>query len=96
VGESGSGKSIARDRRMGLLPPVARVADGVARFESQDLLRMPEAARRRLRGGAMAMIFQDPMSSLNPVHRVGDQWRKRSARIVPPRPKPHRGKPWRC
>ena len=73
VGESGSGKSMAATAIMGLLPPVARVADGVARFEGEDLLRMPEAARRQLRGGAMAMVFQDPMSSLNPVHRVGDQ-----------------------
>jgi peptide/nickel transport system permease protein len=73
VGESGSGKSMAATAIMGLLPPAARVADGVARFEGEDLLRMPEAARRKLRGGAMAMVFQDPMSSLNPVHRVGDQ-----------------------
>jgi peptide/nickel transport system permease protein len=73
VGESGSGKSMAATAIMGLLPPAARAADGVARFEGEDLLRMPEAQRRRLRGGAMAMVFQDPMSSLNPVHRIGDQ-----------------------
>ncbi len=73
VGESGSGKSMAATSIMGLLPPAARVADGVARFEGEDLLRMPEAQRRKLRGGAMAMVFQDPMSSLNPVHCVGDQ-----------------------
>ncbi|MGK7862875.1 dipeptide/oligopeptide/nickel ABC transporter permease/ATP-binding protein [Falsiroseomonas sp. E2-1-a4] len=73
VGESGSGKSMAATAIMGLLPPAARVADGVARFDGEDLLRMPEPARRKLRGGAMAMVFQDPMSSLNPVHRVGDQ-----------------------
>ena len=73
VGESGSGKSLAATAIMGLLPPAARVADGVARFEGTDLLRLPEEARRRLRGGAMAMVFQDPMSSLNPVHRVGAQ-----------------------
>ena len=73
VGESGSGKSLAATAIMGLLPREARAAAGVARFEGEDLLRMPEEARRRLRGGAMAMVFQDPMSSLNPVHRVGDQ-----------------------
>ena len=73
VGESGSGKSLAATAIMGLLPPAARVAAGVARFEGEDLLRLPEPTREKLRGGAMAMVFQDPMSSLNPVHRVGDQ-----------------------
>jgi peptide/nickel transport system permease protein len=58
---------------MGLLPAVAQVTAGIARFEGRDLLALPEEERRKLRGGAMAMIFQDPMSSLNPVHRVGDQ-----------------------
>ena len=73
VGESGSGKSITATAVMGLLPPVAQVTAGVARFEGRDLFEMPEDQRRRLRGGAIAMVFQDPMSSLNPVHRVGDQ-----------------------
>jgi len=73
VGESGSGKSLAATAIMGLLPPSARVGAGVARFEGVDVLRLPEEARRKLRGGAMAMVFQDPMSSLNPVHRVGEQ-----------------------
>jgi peptide/nickel transport system permease protein len=73
VGESGSGKSITATAVMGLLPPVAQVTAGVARFEGRDLLALPEEERRRLRGGAIAMVFQDPMSSLNPVHRVGDQ-----------------------
>jgi peptide/nickel transport system permease protein len=73
VGESGSGKSITATAIMGLLPPVAQVVSGVARFDGRDLLAMREEERRRLRGGAMAMVFQDPISSLNPVHRVGDQ-----------------------
>jgi peptide/nickel transport system permease protein len=73
VGESGSGKSLAATAVMGLLPPVARVAAGAALFDGRDLFAMPEEARRALRGGAMAMVFQDPMSSLNPVHRAGDQ-----------------------
>ena len=73
VGESGSGKSVTVTAVMGLLPPVARIAQGAAWFGERDLLRLPEEELRRLRGGPMAMIFQDPMSSLNPVHRVGDQ-----------------------
>jgi peptide/nickel transport system permease protein len=73
VGESGSGKSLAATAVMGLLPPVAQASAGVALFEGRDLLAMAAEERRRLRGGAIAMVFQDPMSSLNPVHRVGDQ-----------------------
>jgi peptide/nickel transport system permease protein len=73
VGESGSGKSLTAASVMGLLPPAARVAAGAARLDGTDLLRLDEAALRRLRGGAMAMVFQDPMSSLNPVHRTGEQ-----------------------
>jgi peptide/nickel transport system permease protein len=73
VGESGSGKSLTAAAVMGLLPPAARVIAGTAWFEGRDLLRLPEPAMRRLRGDALAMVFQDPMSSLNPVHRIGDQ-----------------------
>jgi peptide/nickel transport system permease protein len=73
VGESGSGKSVTATALMGLLPAVARPVSGAAWFGDKDLLHLPEPELRRLRGGAMAMIFQDPMSSLNPVHRVGDQ-----------------------
>ncbi|MDT8275297.1 dipeptide/oligopeptide/nickel ABC transporter permease/ATP-binding protein, partial [Roseomonas mucosa] len=73
VGESGSGKSVTVTAVMGLLPPVARIAQGAAWFGERDLLRLKEEELRKLRGGPMAMIFQDPMSSLNPVHRVGDQ-----------------------
>ncbi len=73
VGESGSGKSVTATAIMGLLPPVARVAAGHAWLDGRDLLTLPEPALRRLRGGRMAMVFQDPMSSLNPVLRVGEQ-----------------------
>jgi peptide/nickel transport system permease protein len=73
VGESGSGKSLTATAVMGLLPPAARVATGSARFADKDLLVLSEPELRRLRGGALAMVFQDSMSSLNPVHRVGDQ-----------------------
>jgi peptide/nickel transport system permease protein len=73
VGESGSGKTLTGLAVMGLLPPVARVADGSVLIEGQDVPRLDEAALRRLRGDRVAMVFQDPLSSLNPVHRIGDQ-----------------------
>jgi len=73
VGESGSGKSLTATSVIGLLPPAARPIAGAAWFGERDLLRLSEPELRRLRGGAIAMIFQDPMSSLNPVHRAGDQ-----------------------
>jgi peptide/nickel transport system permease protein len=73
VGESGSGKSLTGLAVLGLLPPVARAVEGAASLGDQDLLRLDEAALRRLRGNGIAMIFQDPMSSLNPVHRIGTQ-----------------------
>ncbi len=73
VGESGSGKSLTSLAISGLLPGAARVVAGSARLDGVDLLALPEDKLRRLRGGAMAMIFQDPSSSLNPVHRVGAQ-----------------------
>ena len=73
VGESGSGKTLTAMSLIGLLPPAARVETGGAHFEGQDLTRLDEAALRRLRGNRIAMIFQDPMSSLNPVLTVGDQ-----------------------
>ncbi len=73
VGESGSGKSLAATSVMGLLPAEARVVAGSAWFEGRDLLRLDEPALRTLRGSAMTMIFQDSMSTLNPVHRAGDQ-----------------------
>jgi peptide/nickel transport system permease protein len=73
VGESGSGKSLTGLAVMGLLPPAARIEAGAAWVEGRDVLRMREPELRRLRGGPMAMVFQDPLSSLNPVHRVGTQ-----------------------
>ncbi len=73
VGESGSGKSLTGLAVMGLLPPAARIVQGAVWLEGRDLLRADEPTLRALRGGAMAMIFQDPLSSLNPVHRIGAQ-----------------------
>jgi peptide/nickel transport system ATP-binding protein len=73
VGESGSGKSTVALTLMGLTRPLRARTSGSATLEGQDLLRASEQELRRLRGGRMAMVFQDPMSSLNPVQRVGWQ-----------------------
>jgi oligopeptide/dipeptide ABC transporter ATP-binding protein len=75
VGESGSGKSITSLAVMGLLPPQARTQGQITftNGTSQDLLRMPNEDMRHLRGSSLAMIFQEPMTALNPVMRVGAQ-----------------------
>jgi oligopeptide transport system ATP-binding protein len=74
VGESGSGKSVTTQAVMGILPtPPARIASGQALFEGQDLLKMPAKKRREIVGGEIAMIFQDPLVSLNPTMNVHDQ-----------------------
>jgi oligopeptide transport system ATP-binding protein len=74
VGESGSGKSVHVLAMLGLIPkPPGRIAAGQALFEGRDLLTMSEKELRSLRGGKIGMIFQDPMSSLNPVLTVGYQ-----------------------
>ena len=72
VGESGSGKSATALALMRLLPPQARVAGEIS-FAGRNLLALPEEEVRNLRGLKMAMIFQEPMTALNPVMRVGDQ-----------------------
>lgn len=72
VGESGSGKSVTSLAILALLPPQAKVTGEIA-FEGKSLLNMPREQMRRLRGTAIAMIFQEPMTALNPVMRVGDQ-----------------------
>ncbi|MCI5689317.1 MAG: ABC transporter ATP-binding protein [Clostridiales bacterium] len=73
VGESGCGKSVTALSVMGLLPPPGRVLEGRLCFAGQDLLTLSPKAWRKLRGDRMAMIFQDPMTSLNPVYSVGRQ-----------------------
>ncbi len=74
VGESGSGKSVTALSILGLhAAATTRIPKGAIRYGGQDLLRVPERAMRRIRGGEIAMIFQDPMSSLNPVLTVADQ-----------------------
>ena len=71
VGETGSGKSVTALSAMGLLRPPGRVTAGRVMFGGRDLLAAPKAELRRVRGGEIAMIFQNPRSSLNPVIRVG-------------------------
>jgi len=74
VGESGCGKSVTSLAIMGLIPqPPGFIPGGEIRLEEHDLLRIPKRDLRRMRGDRMAMIFQEPMTSLNPVHTVGDQ-----------------------
>ncbi len=74
VGESGSGKSVTALTIMGLLPqPPARVVAGGVRFAGQELIGMPETRLRRIRGPGIAMVFQEPMTSLNPLFTIGEQ-----------------------
>jgi peptide/nickel transport system ATP-binding protein len=74
VGESGSGKTVAALALMRLLPPrTAHITAGTAAFEGDDLLSMPDRKLRRTRGARIAMVFQEPMTSLNPVLRIGEQ-----------------------
>jgi ABC-type microcin C transport system duplicated ATPase subunit YejF len=74
VGESGSGKSVTALALLGLLPrPGSAVEAGTARFEGRDLLAMPERELQSLRGERISMIFQEPMTSLNPVLTIGRQ-----------------------
>jgi peptide/nickel transport system ATP-binding protein len=72
VGESGSGKSVTAMSLLGLIP-TANVTGGEARWKEIDLLGAAPDAMRRIRGGEIAMIFQDPLTALNPVHKVGRQ-----------------------
>ncbi len=73
VGESGSGKSMTAAAVMGLVPSGLPVTAGRIVFEGRDLLALPEDAFRRLRGARLGMVFQEPMTALNPLMRVGDQ-----------------------
>jgi oligopeptide/dipeptide ABC transporter ATP-binding protein len=74
VGESGSGKSVTALTLMGLLPrPPARIAAGEVLFEGRDLTRLSDREMQAIRGPGISMIFQEPMTSLNPVFTIGDQ-----------------------
>ena len=73
VGESGCGKSATAKALMGLLPPNARVSGGRIHYADKEVKKLPERELCQLRGGKIAMVFQDPFSSLNPIMRVGKQ-----------------------
>jgi len=74
VGESGCGKSVTSLSILRLIPsPPGRIAGGSIKFNGQELLTLPDAAMRKIRGNEISMIFQEPMTSLNPVYTCGDQ-----------------------
>ncbi len=74
IGESGSGKSVACYSMLGLVPmPPGKIESGEVWFENQDLLKLSEAQLRKIRGKGVSIIFQDPMTTLNPFLKIGDQ-----------------------
>ena len=73
VGESGSGKSVSFLTVMGLITSQQAHIEGEVIFKGRDLLKLPAEETRHLRGKEMGMVFQDPMTSLHPMYRVGDQ-----------------------
>src|SRR5215467_10159146 len=99
VGESGCGKSVASLAIMGLLPKQSAEVSGSIRFDGFDLLQAPDETLRDLRGNRLAMIFQEPMTSLNPSFTIGDQiieailrhrgGSRRAARDRAPASRPH-------
>lgn len=73
IGESGSGKSVTGLSLLGILPTQGRSTSGTVIFNDRDLLALNESALRRIRGSEIAMVFQDAMTALNPVHTIGEQ-----------------------
>ena len=73
VGESGSGKSVTMLAVLGLLPPPLHIVSGSVHYRGRDVLGLSERELRRLRGSELGMVFQDPMTAMNPVKRVGSQ-----------------------
>ncbi|WP_213358144.1 ABC transporter ATP-binding protein [Chlamydiifrater phoenicopteri] len=73
IGESGSGKSLTAQALLGLLPKAQFITKGLALYQQQNLLTLPPKAARKIRGNKIAMIFQNPMASLNPVYTIGHQ-----------------------
>ena len=84
VGESGSGKSVTALSIMRLVQPPGRIAGGRVLFKGRDLLALDEREMRGVRGAEIALIFQEPMTALNPVFTIGDQIARDAAR---PRPR---------
>jgi peptide/nickel transport system ATP-binding protein len=73
VGESGAGKSMTGSAIIGLIEPPGRIAGGEVLLDGQPISQLPEEAMRRIRGRRIGMVFQDPLTSLNPLYRIGDQ-----------------------
>ena len=73
VGESGSGKSVTALAVLGLVDPPGRIVEGSIRFGGEELTTLSRTELRRVRGRRIGMVFQEPMTSLNPVFTVGDQ-----------------------
>jgi peptide/nickel transport system ATP-binding protein len=73
VGESGAGKSLTGTAIIGLIEPPGRIAGGEVRLRGERIDRLPQEALRRIRGKRIGMVFQDPLTSLNPLYRIGDQ-----------------------
>ena len=86
VGESGCGKSMTLRAILGLLPRTGRITAGQVLFNGKDLVKGGQRGLREVRGGSISMIFQEPMTALNPVMRVGDADRRGAA--LPPRLEP--------
>ena len=99
VGESGSGKSVTALSIMRLVQPPGRIAAGSIRFKGRDLRTLREAEMRAVRGAEIALIFQEPMTALNPVFTVGDQIAETllvHRRATPPRGEDSRGRVAGC
>src|SRR6266850_5861810 len=73
VGESGAGKSITGTAVIGLIEPPGRIASGEVLLRGQRIDNLPPEAMRKIRGKRIGMVFQDPLTSLNPLYRIGDQ-----------------------
>src|SRR6187549_450868 len=73
VGESGAGKSITGTAVIGLIEPPGRIAGGQVLLKGQRIDNLPAEAMRKIRGKRIGMVFQDPLTSLNPLYRIGDQ-----------------------
>ena len=86
VGESGSGKSVTSKAILGILAGNSIVEGGEILYDGQDLLKIPEEDFYRLRGDKIAMIFQDPLSSLNPIMKIGKQLTEATCTSLPQRP----------